>query len=120
MKLQIKKIIDFGTYESEKVLMDVCENTELYYYILRDTTYIGNFISNKWVHSYHFAKQVVKAGDKVVLYTKSGTNSTKDLGNGKTEYIFYWGLKNSIWNNEGDAAVLYQVSAWHTVGVNKK
>lgn len=121
MKLQLNQIIDRGTHDSEKVLIDVLQDSNLEFYIIRDTTYTtNNKISNKWFHAYEFLNQPVKKGDKVILYTKRGTTSKKDLGNGVTEYTYYWGLGNSVWNDDGDAAVLYELNDWHTLAVNKK
>lgn len=120
MKLKMTKVVDRGTHNSEKVLIDILEDADLKYYIVRDTTFTkdGKKISNKWVHAHQFSAQPVKKGDKVVLYTKNGTASKKDLGNGNTEYTYYWSLGNSVWNDDGDAAVLYEVNAWHTLRVN--
>lgn len=121
MKLKIIQIVDKGTHNSEKVLIDVLEDSNLKDYIIRDTTYIREkVVSNKWVHTYEFLKQPLKKGDKVVLYTKTGTNNEKDLGNGNKEYTYFWGLNSSVWNNDGDAAVLYEIRGWQVVAVNNK
>jgi hypothetical protein len=121
MKLQLTEIVDRGTHNSEKVLIDVVEDANLQDYIIRDTTFTkGDKISNKWVHAHKFLKQSVKKGDKVVLYTRTGTDSKKELENGNTEYTYFWDLDSSVWNNDGDAAVLYELRAWHTLAVNTK
>jgi len=121
MKLKMTKIVDRGTHNSEKVLIDVLEDVNLEYYIIRDTTFSKiNRISNKWVHVYEFLNQAVKKGDKIVLHTKSGSNQINNLGEGKTEYLYFWGLGNSVWNNDGDAAVLYEINTWDTLAVNAK
>lgn len=121
MKLKMTQIFDRGTHNSEKVLIDVLEDANLMYYIVRDTTYTDdNHISNKWSHAHKFSEQKVQKGDKVVLCTKTGTHRKNDLGNGKTEYVYFWGLGNSVWNNDGDAAVLYEVNTWDTLAVNAK
>jgi predicted carbohydrate-binding protein with CBM5 and CBM33 domain len=119
MKLKMTKIVDYGTHASEKVLIDVLEKANLKYYIVRDTTFSNkDTISNKWTHVHKFLNQVVNKGDKVVLYTKNGTNTKKELANGSIEYTYYWGLGSSVWNNDGDAAVLYEINNWQTLGVN--
>lgn len=121
MKLKMSQIVDRGTHNSEKVLIDVLEDANLKFYIIRDTTFDENDkLSNKWVHVYKFLNQVVKEGDKVVLYTKTGRNKKNELGNGKTEYVYFWGLGNSVWNNDGDAAVIYELKGWQTLRVNAK
>jgi len=119
MKLKMTKIVDYGTHDSEKILIDVLEEANLRYYLVRDTTFsTKDTISNKWTHVHKFLNQIVKTGDKVVLYTKIGTNSKKELANGNIEYTYYWGLGSSVWNNDGDVAVLYEISTWETLGVN--
>lgn len=121
MKIKMIKVVDRGTHQSEKVIMNVVQDTNLINYILRDTTYLKeNTISNRWVHAYEFLKQDVKKGDQIILYTKVGINSKKDLGSGCTEYTYYWCLNSSVWNNDGDAAVLYEVEDWQHMAVNTK
>jgi NAD-dependent SIR2 family protein deacetylase len=121
MKLKMTQIVDYGTHASEKVLIDVLQEANLQFYIVRDTTYYKhNTVSNEWVHAHKFMNQAVKKGDKVILYTKKGDDRERDLGNGNKEYIYYWGLGNSVWNNDGDAAALYEVTDWQHLGVNKK
>ncbi|WP_066759902.1 hypothetical protein [Chryseobacterium glaciei] len=118
MKLQLTQIVDRGTHNSEKVLIDVVEDANLEYYIIRDTTFTNGRISNKWVHVYEFLNQPVKKGDKVVLHTKIGNTIKKELGNGNTEYTYFWNLGNSVWNNDGDAALLYELNTWQILSVN--
>ena len=117
MKIKIDQIIDHGTLASERVLISVTEDADLSYFIVADTTYTStDKISNKLRHMHWFAPKSVKAGDKVELYTKAGTNSQTDIGNGNTRYIIHWGVGNSVWNNEGDAAILFAIQTWKTTG----
>ncbi|QQY31741.1 MULTISPECIES: hypothetical protein [Chryseobacterium] len=72
---------------------------------------------------YWFVSKNVKKGDEVILYTKSGTNKTEEINGGKNKrYTLFWNLGNSVWNNTGDAAVLFEVRTWKTTKVveNKK
>lgn len=39
----------------------------------------------------NFLKKPVKQADKVILFTKRGINSHRDLGNGTMEYTYNWG-----------------------------
>lgn len=59
----------------------------------------------------------VKASDVVMLFTKKGSNTSKKLSNSSTEYTTYWGLGSSVWNNTGDAAMLFQIYDWATTKV---
>lgn len=114
MKIQIDKIVDHGQ-NSERVEMSVIQNCNLTYYILADTTYTDpTHISNKLRHMHWFADRDVKAGDKIVLFTKKGTNTSATIGNGNTKYTIYWQLDINVWNNDGDAAVLFEINGWKT------
>lgn len=52
-------------------------------------------------HTFTFAGFVLAAGSDVRIWTGSGTNDASNL---------YWGSNSAIWNNQGDAAVLEDVS----------
>lgn len=120
MKLQIKCVLDNGTLDSEKVLISVLQDANLQYFIVTDTTYSDDiYISNKSRHTHWFLPKFVKAGDVVELYTKSGENSETDFGCGNKIHSIYWGLANSVWNNDGDAAVLFSINCWETTSVNE-
>ena len=119
MDLQIRKVIDFGTLASERVIIDVINDCQLHYYLLADTTYTAeNTISNEWKHTKWFATRSVKKGDEVIVYTRTGNNEKQDLGNGRTRHVIFWNLGNSVWNNKGDAAILLQIKTWKTTKVN--
>lgn len=121
MKLKINRVVDYGTLESERVNLTVVEDCNLNYYILIDTTFSSeNTISNKMRHTYWFKPQEVKNGDEVVLYTKAGKTKIEDINGGKNKrYTIYWELGNSVWNNEGDAAVLFEINTWRTTKVSE-
>lgn len=118
MKLKIDSVVDYGTHDSEKVLLTVLEDCNLKYYQIADTTYTSEGkISDKLRHFYWFPVKDVKKGDTIILYTKEGNNTSKQLPNGKTQYTYYWGLDNFVWNNDGDAAVLFEINKWKTTKV---
>ncbi|WP_312716756.1 hypothetical protein [Sphingobacterium multivorum] len=119
MKLKIEKVVDFGTLDSERVELSVLEDTNLHYFIIVDTTYLAeDKISNKMIHTFWFKPQQVNKGDEVVLYSKVGIKRSTDINGGKNKkYHIYWDLKSSVWNNSGDAAVLFEVKAWKTTKV---
>ncbi|WP_321417169.1 lamin tail domain-containing protein [uncultured Methanomethylovorans sp.] len=52
-------------------------------------------------HTYTFPSFQLEAGATVTLHTEDGTNTGTEL---------YWGSGNSIWNNDGDTAFLYDSS----------
>ncbi len=112
MKVKIRGVEDNAIYEKERLILDVIESTDIGEYIVFDTTYTSDDkVSNKVRHSYWFPDLKVKKGDVVVLYTKKGTHSSKTNGINLT-YFFYWNLNVSVWNNEGDCAVLLHCDEW--------
>ncbi|WON94316.1 MULTISPECIES: hypothetical protein [Bacteroidota] len=119
MKLKINQVVDFGTLDSERVELSVLEDTNLYYFIISDTTYLDEGkISNKMRHTFWFKPQQVNKGDEVVLYSKVGIKRSTDINGGKNKkYHIYWDLKSSVWNNSGDAAVLFELKTWKTTKV---
>ena len=115
MKLKIVKIIDRGVSNDERLWLKVLQDADMQFYIVFDTTYTARHsISNLQRHAYWFDSKSVLSGDNVVLYTKRGTPSSKKNEDGTTTYFFYWGLDKSVWNNEGDCAVLFETSSWET------
>jgi hypothetical protein len=115
MKLTIRTIVDHG-HDSERIVLDVTQAANLKYYLVFDTTYLRpGAISNKLRHTYWFAPQAVQVGDVVVLYTKKGSNTSRQE-NGHTVYFYYWGLDSCVWNDEGDRALLMEANAWITKG----
>ncbi|AZA52122.1 hypothetical protein EG348_03425 [Chryseobacterium sp. G0201] len=119
MNLKINRVIDYGTLASERVNISVLEDCNLRYYIVIDTTYVGDTaISNKMRHMHWFTPRDVKKGDEVLFYTKSGITKTEEINGGKNKrYTLFWNLGNPVWNNTGDAAVLFEVKTWKTTKV---
>lgn len=112
-KIEIRKVADYNDHSKERLILDVNESTDIGDYLVLDTTYTRDGkISNHVRHPYWFPDQKVKKGDRVVLYTRTGTNSTNPQADGSTVYFYYWGLKSSVWNDTGDCAVLLHVDEW--------
>jgi hypothetical protein len=115
MKLKIEKIVDRGSRNDERLWLKVLQDSDLSYYIVFDTTYTSqNAISNILRHSYWFPSIKVKSGDNVVLYTQKGKYLATKNNDGTTTHFFYWGSDNPIWNNQGDCAVLFEITTWVT------
>jgi hypothetical protein len=115
MKLEIVKILDRAVANKERLWLKVLADTDLKYFIVFDTTYTSDTsISNLQRHAFWFKPKQVKAGDYVVLYSKEGTPSEHANENGTTTHFFFWGLKNTVWNDTGDCAVLFEVNNWQT------
>lgn len=112
MKLQLKSFADVGNLEKERLVIAVTADDELgqYAVFVSGLTADQNVTSGRKT-AYWFPDQPLSAGDRVVLYTKEGTTSKKEMESGGTARFFYWGLKASLWTGER-GAVLLRVAEW--------
>ena len=109
MIVKLAKIKNKADLINERVVIDVLRDCNIGDYILFDTTYFKNKISNKLRHSYWFPDQMVSEGDKVILYTKQGKDNKRLNNSGNTSYFFYWNLDTTIWNKDEDCAILVKI-----------
>ena len=115
MKLRILSIHEQGKADKEYVWLEVLEDCDLDHYGLADTTYTSNDkISNKLRHFFWFPSKAVEKGEQIVLQTCAGKNDSYKTSDGKNVHRFFWGLKSAVWNDEGDAAVLFEIKTWRT------
>ena len=113
MKIQIISVHNQGNYDKEHVLMRVYEDCDVGHYILADSTYTSeNRVSNKLRHTFWIPDKKTKEGDLVSVWTKVGDDITTKTGSGDTIHRFFWNLKTSVWNDEGDCAVLFELNTW--------
>ncbi|AWV98249.1 hypothetical protein [Arcticibacterium luteifluviistationis] len=113
MELKISGISDRGVLEDERIGFKVIKDCELKFYQLFRTSFrkAGGFY-NRAKSAYWFAPKIVKAGDKIVVYSKSGTDNSKENPDGTTTYWIYWGLDEPIFTDEKYGIVLVQVYDW--------
>lgn len=115
MKLKLREILEHG-HEKERIVIDVIENANLKFYMIFDTTYSKqHYISNKLRHPYWFPEIEVTEDDVIILYTKKGKYSWKKRIDGATTHFFYWGLDSNVWNDDGDAAILFEIDGWESL-----
>jgi hypothetical protein len=115
MKLKILSIHEQGNAEKEYVLLEAVEDCNLGFYGLADTTYRADGeISNKLRHFFWFPDATLNKGERVVLRTGTGKNNRYTTDSGTKVHRFFWGLESAVWNNDGDAAVLFQMANWKT------
>ncbi|SMD41941.1 hypothetical protein SAMN00777080_0477 [Aquiflexum balticum DSM 16537] len=113
MELKISGISDRGVLKDERIGFNVIKDCELKFYQLFRTSFSksGGFY-NRSKSAFWFAPKKVKAGDKIVVYTKSGTDNSKENANGTTTYWFYWGLNEPIFVEENYGIVLVEITDW--------
>src|SRR5437763_16335917 len=113
MNLEIIKIHNHGDQNEEYVEFKATAACNLDHYIITDNTYTPDgHISNKLRHPFWFTSQNVRAGDYVFLYTKPGSSDSFQNKAGSTTYRFYWGVREPLWNDTGDCAVLFELNTW--------
>ena len=113
MELKISGISDRGILKDERIGFNVIKDCELKFYQLFRTKFgeFGGFY-NRGQSAYWFAPKKVKAGDKIVVYTKNGTDNSKVNENGTTTYWLYWGLDKPIFTDDNNGIVLVQINDW--------
>lgn len=113
MELKISGVSDKGDLNNERVGFDVIRDCELKFYQLFRTTFSdkGGFY-NRSKNAFWFAPKAVKAGDKIVVYTRTGKDNLKLNSNGTTTYWLYWGLEEPIFKTEKDGVVLVEIKNW--------
>jgi hypothetical protein len=115
MRIEINQILDRGVANKERLWLKVLANTNLQFFIVFDTIYTSKTnISNSQRHALWLSDKEVKAGDSVVLYTKSGSPSEQRNKDGSTTHFLYWGLEKTIWNAKESCAVLFEINSWQT------
>lgn len=115
MDLKVLSINEQGDASKEYVWIEVLSDCSLNNYALADTTYYDDgSISNELRHFYWFPNTNVRRGERVSLRTGNGKNTTVVNDKGQTVHRFYWGLGRAIWNDSGDAAVLFNIVDWNT------
>lgn len=118
-KLTVHSVGGKGDLATECVWLDVLEDiANLSDYALCDTTYIKpDRISNELRHIYWFRRLPAKKGDWIKLMTKEGNASTAPNNRNTRTHIFYWGLGRTVWNKDGDGAILFTLASWSTLRV---
>lgn len=69
-------------------------------------------ITNSVTDVYWFPNKQVRAGDLVILYSKSGTNTERVLKNGNTAHFFYWSKGVTLWKHANYAPTLVSTPEW--------
>jgi len=113
MNLEIQSFAESGDKAKERLVLKATADIDVGAYAVFFTlTKNGENPTSGSKKAFWFPDGKVKSGDLVVLYTKSGTTSTKELTEGRTVHFFYWGLGDSIWNTPKSGAVVLMVNNW--------
>jgi hypothetical protein len=113
MKLRISSFADAGQADKERLIIKAESDTDIGDYLVMASSISssGGATAGRKT-AYWFPDKDVKAGDLVVLYSKSGTQSEKKLQSGATAHFFYWGLETPPQWSAGKGAVLLFADEW--------
>ncbi len=114
MILEFSEIANAGDLDKERIVLKALKNGPLgEYAIFRAHKKDDSVASGDVPDAYWFADREVSAGDLVVLYTKTGVSSQKELKLGATTYFYYWHQTKSLWGDqEKYRAVLVNTDNW--------
>ena len=112
MRIEIQSVADKGNVQKERLVLKVRSSADIGDYILIQSGYNDGGVTIGTFHTYWFPYKEVSHGDLVVLYTKSGKDSEKELSGGKKAHFFYWGIDAAIWGTADKAPVLLHAPEW--------
>ncbi len=112
MNVELRSIADKGNLEKERLTLRVLADVNIGEYLLIRAIHSGGSLTNGVKDCYWFPDKLVDKGDLIVLYTKAGTQSSRELEGGNTAHFFYLSLERPIWNSAGIAAVLMHGQNW--------
>ncbi len=116
MKLEIVTIADRGVANKERLHLRATADANLSYFIVFKSIITSpESVSSAPQNTYWFPGKFVKAGDHIVLYSGLGQPSESKNADGTNNHFFYWNIKNTIWNNTADCAVVFEVNTWQTI-----
>ena len=118
MKAKITAIRHEGKLSDERLVIKVETACNIGEFLVLHTGYRGDSVTTRIVDTFWFPDKEVDAGDLVVLYTKTGTNSEKKDEKNKSHF-FYWGKSSPVWNMESTAAVLVYGPTWASFVASK-
>jgi hypothetical protein len=112
MALVITGFGNKGDLNNERVGFRVNSSGDLKYFFVFSTNFTETGFYNRSKDAYWFAPEKVQVGDKVVLYTKAGTDSFQVNDDGTKTFFKYWGLSNPIFSDQSRGIVVAEVTTW--------
>lgn len=111
MNIAIEYIKDSGNLEKERIVFSVKADDQLGKYLMAESIILeeSRFSANIR-NTYWFPDQEIKAGDRIVLYTKVGTTNVTENEDGTKTYFYYWGLNSPHSNDSKPCVVLFEAT----------
>ncbi len=112
MQVQIDYVADRGDLDRERLVLRARRDTDIGDFLLIRTSVEDGSVTTDVSDPLWFPDRGVKAGDLVVVYSKSGRNKRKEIEGGRTAHFFYWDQDAPLWDEGESAAVLLHAPAW--------
>lgn len=111
MKFKITSIRDNGDLAKERVVLKAEVALDIGEYMLAQSGYKDESVTNRLFFTFWFPDKEVSAGDFIVLYTKAGKDIEKQFKEVKSHF-FYLGRTQPIWQEKDRSAVLFHAPEW--------
>lgn len=113
MNLVIRRVADVGNLSKERLVLYAESDVDVGSFILCRSTALGEGeVSSKLRNTFWLPDLAVSAGDLVIVYTKSGKNSTRTNSDGSRSHFLYRGLTSPLWDEDMACAVLFEMDDW--------
>jgi len=115
MDLVISSFVSMGDVLKERLVLKATDDVDIggYSVFAAAESSKGDGVQSGKVNAYWFPDLDVKKDDLIVLYTKKGSRSKKELAGNRTAWFFYWGCEEAIWKGKiKRRAVLVEVLNW--------
>lgn len=119
MNIEIKSIADKGDPKKERLVLRVTQDVNVGYFLVLCTGFSEGQVNTGISSTFWFPDKEVRAGDLVVLYTKTGTASEKPLNSGGKAHFFYWGRELAQWQSSERGVVLLHAPEWQGAGASE-
>jgi len=115
MNLKLSSLVGKGDYKHERLVIKAVSNADIGDYIIM----MANFnkegeVTTTIRNTFWFPFKKVNARDLVVVYSKKGTQSEKELKDGTKAHFFYWGLDKAVWDERNIGPVLLHAPSWES------
>ena len=112
MQVGIGYVADNGDPDRERLVLHVKRNTDIGDFLLIRAGVENGDVTTNVSDSFWFPDRLVRVGDLVVVYTKSGFDRAKKIDGDGRAHFFYWDREAPLWDDAAFGAVLLHVRDW--------
>lgn len=112
MNLTISSIADRGDAQKERLVLRAIVDLDVGEYAIFRTMIHDGQATASVDRVFWFPTKLVRAGDLVVLYSKTGEDKDRAQKGGGTVHFFYWQKERPQWAQRGLGPVLVHTPNW--------